>query len=240
MCDSWLQHFTVDSLICNSDAGLITVIVRREKPGVWHYRWLPVWVCMCPRCECILLLDVFCACRLPMVSVLFLRLTVRMCVNSIKIKQWRVSLLISSTPLCLPISYLLFHLLLHPPFIISFCSHPLSTPALAVCAPSLSVSFLHLSLLSSVTAPSSLFSLTFPVSVLVCERWVCGVLVIQHPSSRPSTRKPDRRAGRGADKRRPEIELETDSRRLLLQDWQAGEMQLDGRRPETQPGKWSE
>ncbi|CAB1416940.1 unnamed protein product [Pleuronectes platessa] len=57
-----------------------------------------------------------------------------------------------------------------------------------------------------VQAPSSLFSLTLPVSVLVCERWVCGVLVIRHPSSRPSTRKPDWRAGRGADKRRPEIE----------------------------------
>lgn len=96
----------------------------------------------------------------------------------------------------------------------------LCTPSLTVCSlpVPLLLLFLHLPLLSSITASSSsspIFSHPpFPASFLVCEWWVCGVLVIRHLSRHPSAGKPDepdRQPGRQNDKSRPERGGETDS-----------------------------
>lgn len=100
---------------------------------------------------------------------------------------------------------------IHPPFIVSLCSsltqlspcfhsspfiHTTSLTVYALPIPLLLS--LHLSSLSSVTS-SSFVSPSLLVSVLVCEWWICGLLVIQHLSRRLSAREPDGRAGNCAD-----------------------------------------
>lgn len=95
----WLQHFTLDSRICNSDAGLITATVCRD-PRVWHQTTACVGVHVHKkvrerRSEWMFVFVHVNPCR---VTVLLLRLTVPQRVNSITKQQPSVSLFTSTTP----------------------------------------------------------------------------------------------------------------------------------------------